>query len=94
MVVLGGGRLFFMSEAVLYWVCPCMNFLERMTHARDCEERQDLRTPKLISHRSVFKRVLQESTHPPIRQLIIYYYLYKEYVDGSARKFNFCKTTL
>ena len=38
-----------MSEVPLYWVCPCMLLLDRMTHERNCEKRLDLRKSGFLS---------------------------------------------
>ena len=39
----------------------------------------------------VFKVGLQWSTSPQIRQLVIYFYLYKEYVDSFVWELTFAK---
>ena len=40
---------------------------------------------------SVYKVVLQKSTPPQIRQLILYYYKHTEYVDGFEWELTFVK---
>ena len=40
----------------------------------------------------VFKVALQESAPPQIRRMVLYYFLYEEYVDGFVWKIDFCKT--
>ena len=40
---------------------------------------------------SVFKVVLQKSISTQIRQLILFYYLYKEQVDGFVRESTFAQ---
>ena len=39
-------------------------------------------------------RIVQKSITPQIRQRILHYYVYEEYVDGFVREFIFCEMTL
>ena len=45
----------------------------------------------LVSQKVFITSFLQKSIPPQIRQLVIYYYLYEEQVDGFVRELTFAK---